>query len=307
MENSLSAQNNSKPMLIPKSEPQNITETQGKKIESGYHFPPKYPWDEKLKIISKKCGNFMITPWGLFVTIYGLNVIAWGGMLFLLICNAAPAMCKPTCEDINSSRRKWIEIDSQILNGLFCVTGFGTIPWRFRDLWYLMQYRLLKKEIGLRRLAVIHRNWFRISSTLDTFTVHNPNDGGPTNARQISFITPELKVPTPPLTGIYSPPTAMWKLDFVIWSMVWNTIFQIVLSGLMWGLNRYDRPGWSTGLFIALGCIVGGMGGLVSFLEAKKVKSIEGVEVTHQDLVRLVRDEENGIVHYNNIKDKKPT
>ncbi|POS88017.1 hypothetical protein EPUL_001244 [Erysiphe pulchra] len=304
MEKSLSTQNNNnEPILIPKSEPQNISEIQTKNIENGYHFPPRYPWDEAMKIILKKCGKFMITPFGFFVTIYGLNIVAWGGMLFLLICNAAPAMCKPTCEDINSSRRKWIEIDSQILNGLFCVTGFGTIPWRVRDLWYLMQYRLLKKDIGLRKLAVIHRGWFRISSTRDTFTAH---DDGLTNAREIAFFTPELKAPTPPLTGIHSPPTAVWKLDFVIWSMVWNTIFQVILSGLMWGLNRFDRPGWSTGLFITLGCIVGGMGGLVSFLEAKKVKSIEGVEVTQQDLAKLARDEENGIVHYNNIKDRKP-
>ncbi|KFY94778.1 hypothetical protein V498_03727 [Pseudogymnoascus sp. VKM F-4517 (FW-2822)] len=34
-------------------------------------------------------------------------------------------MCHPTCDDINSPRRVWIEIDSQILNALFCVTGFG--------------------------------------------------------------------------------------------------------------------------------------------------------------------------------------
>ncbi|KAM6506901.1 hypothetical protein FALCPG4_018719 [Fusarium falciforme] len=60
--------------------------------------------------------------------IYCLNVVAWGGMIFLLLCNAAPAMCHPTCDDVNSPRRKWIEMDSQILNALFCVPAFGLAP-----------------------------------------------------------------------------------------------------------------------------------------------------------------------------------
>jgi hypothetical protein len=82
-----------------------------------------------------------------------LNIIAWGGMLFLLICNAAPAMCTPTCNDINSPRRIWIEIDSQILNALFCVTGIGLLPWRARD-----GYLLYKKNWA--KLSKIHAGWY---------------------------------------------------------------------------------------------------------------------------------------------------
>lgn len=60
-------------------------------------------------------------------------------MLFFLLLKAAPAMNHPDGGDADSSPRKiWIEIDSQILNALFCVTGFGLAPWRFRDLyWYI--------------------------------------------------------------------------------------------------------------------------------------------------------------------------
>lgn len=57
-----------------------------------------------------------------------------------------------------------------------------------------------------------------------------------------------------------------------------NTLFQAVLSGFMWGMNRVDRPGWSTGLFVALACIVGGAGGGMVWWEGKKVKQIEGRE-----------------------------
>jgi len=167
-------------------------------------------------------------------------------------------MCKPTCNDINSPRRVWIEIDSQILNALFCVTGFGTIPWRFRDLYYLLQFRIKKNELGLRRLAGINRSWFRLNGSQAL-----PVNLGPMNIEtEISNINesqipmPIIKIPKTPLTGIRAPPTAMWKLDFVVWTMVWNTFLQAVLSGFMWGLNRYRRPSWSTGLFVALACIV---------------------------------------------------
>ncbi|KAI6246959.1 hypothetical protein HI914_04608 [Erysiphe necator] len=306
MEKDYIAENKNESILIPKSELQYKREVQTGQIENGYHFPPKYPWNESIIIMLRKFGKFIITPFGFFVTLYGLNIVGWGGMLFLLICNAAPSMCKPTCEESNSSRHKWIEIDSQVLNGLFCVTGFGTIPWRFRDLWYLLQYRVLKNDIGLKKLAVINRNWFRISSTLDKSAAQNCYAGDLINVKEITFHGPEYKSFSPSLTGLYAPPTATWKLDLVIWAMIWNTVFQAVLSGLMWGLNYHERPGWSTGLFITLGCIAGGIGGLIIFLESQKVKAIEGVEVTQQDLARLAHDQENGILHYNNIKDKKP-
>lgn len=277
-------------------------------FDNGYQFPPKHSWGEATKIFLVAFWKFCITPIGFLVTIYGLNVIAWGGMLFLLLCDASPAMCKPTCNDINSPRRKWIEIDSQILNALFCVTGFGTIPWRFRDLYYLLQYRVKKNEIGLRRLAGINRGWFRLAGSQDL-----PITLGPGDIEAEIFKIPENCVPFPinkisnaPLTGIRAPPTAIWKLDFVIWTMVWNTFLQAVLSGLMWGLNRHTRPSWSTGLFIALACIVAACGGIMSFVEGKKVKSIEGIPVSEKDQERLRKDKELGITHWNNIKGEQP-
>lgn len=277
-------------------------------FDNGYQFPPKHTWQKSTVIGLKAFWGFFITPIGFLVTIYGLNVVAWGGMLFLLLCNASPAMCKPTCNDINSPRRIWIEIDSQILNALFCVTGFGTIPWRFRDLYYLMQYRLQKKEAGLRRLAGINRGWFRLAGSESL-----PVELGPANVETEAATVPESSLPYPlskisnaPLTGIRAPPTKMWKLDFVVWTMVWNTFLQAVLSGFMWGLNRYKRPSWSTGLFVALACMVAAAGGIMSFIEGKHVKAIEGVPVSEEDQERLRRDGELGITHYNNIKGEKP-
>ncbi|KAH9829517.1 Protein of unknown function (DUF2985) [Teratosphaeria destructans] len=317
---------------------QNITKDR-RVYSSGYVPPPVVPWTTSTWIGLKAFWKWFLTPLGFLVTFYGLNVVAWGGMLFLLLCNASKPMCWApvpgsyadgerssaaslalndgrypryhNCNDINSPRRIWIEIDSQILNALFCVTGFGFIPWRFRDLYYLLRFRLTRvrragyerKMYGLRVLAGIYRGWFRLpgSDTLNTMSSveyqrslvttgvenhlaaltntveHGAGDSHNSLPEDTRVPIPVTKRPDDPLTGVRAPPTATWKLDFFIWCQVGNTLFQAVLCGFMWGMTRYNRPPWATGLFIALGCAIAGIGGLVSFLEGKKVKRVEGV------------------------------
>lgn len=277
-------------------------------FENGYHFPPKHTWAESTLILLTGFWNYATTPVGFLVVVYMLNIVAWGGMIFLLLCNAAPAMCYPDCNDINSPRRIWIEYDSQILTALFCVTGFGLIPWRFRDLYYLLKYRFRRDQLALRRLAGVHRDWFRLEGSQNLPVVLGPEN---IESRlgyfaENSVPYPLKAIPNAPLTGIRAPPTPIWKLDYVIWMFVWNTFLQAVLSGLMWGFNRYDRPPWSTGVFVALACIVAACGGIMIFQEGKKVKGVEGVPISQKDQETLRKDKEVGLVHFNNIKDKLP-
>ncbi len=258
---------------------------------NGYKFPPKHTWGEATKIGLKAFWKFTITPLGFLIVLYGLNVVAWGGMLFLLLIGGGQEfMCYPPgshgqkeCNNINSPRRIWIEIDSQILNALFCVTGFGLIPWRFRDFYYLMKFRIGHNESALRRLAGIHRGWFRLAGSQDLPTDPDAPVDDPENNPAIPL--PPSKIPDAPLTGIRAPATRMWKLDYVIWAFVLNTFLQAVLSGFMWGFNRYKRPSWSTGTFVALACIVAGLGGLMSFQEGKRVKKFEGIPVKEDEML----------------------
>ena len=277
-------------------------------FDNGYHFPPKHTWTESTVIFLKGFWNYATTWLGFLVVIYGLNVVAWGGMIFLLLCNAAPAMCTPTCNDINSPRRIWIEIDAQVLTALFCVTGFGLIPWRFRDLYYLLKYRIYKDQLALRRLAGIHRDWFRLQGSQNLPVLLGPEniESEYSNLLEDSVPYPLKSISNAPLTGIRANPTPIWKLDYVIWMFVWNTFLQAVLSGIMWGLNRYNRPSWATGLFVALACIVAACGGIMIFMEGKKVKRVEGIPVSEKDQERLKKDRELGIEHFNNIRDAIP-
>lgn len=55
---------------------------------NGYHFPPKHSFSQSTREGLVAFWKFFKTPFGFCATIYGLNIVAWGGMLFLLLCNA---------------------------------------------------------------------------------------------------------------------------------------------------------------------------------------------------------------------------
>jgi len=213
------------------------------------------------------------TPFRCLTTLWGLNVIAWGAMDFLLICNASPAMCHPTCDDPNSSRLQWIEIDSQILVALLCIPAFGFAPTRYRDLYWLLRYRLTHNKGLLYKLAGYNNDWFQwdekpnVNFSLEEIEATN----GSAEDSQVRNSLPEnssrlaAKGPTPLSTEL-------WKLAFVIWCKAMNTAFQAILAGFMWGYNRFDRPSWSTRFLIpcAFGCIA--MAKVTMVLEGRRVR-----------------------------------
>ncbi|KAI1423804.1 hypothetical protein F5Y12DRAFT_507628 [Xylaria sp. FL1777] len=279
---------------------------------NGYHFPPKYPIKEKIHWGLIAFWNFYNTGYGLFLTLYELNVAGWGFMIILLLANAAPQMCwlngKYDCDNIDSPRRIWIEIDSQVLTALFSATAFGMAPWRIRDLYLLLRYRIHKDQKALRRLAGVHRDWLRLEGSDQL-----PPTLGPKNIEETTMSYDENSVPYPletisdaPPTGVRAPPSKLWKMDFIAWLNIWYVILQGVLSGFMWALSRYDRPAWTTGVFFALTLTMSTAVRIIEIRQVLSVRAIEGVPLTKRDIQRLARDKELGIPHYNNIKDKDP-
>ncbi|KAI0997661.1 hypothetical protein K3495_g10528 [Podosphaera aphanis] len=294
----------SQPIVQPNSQDDVRMGTES--FANGYHFPPKISWTETIMRGLRKYYDFFLTPTGFVTTILGLNVFAWGAMLFLLIINAVPSMCKPTCSDINSESKIWIEINSQILTAIFSMIQFGVAPWRFRDLWYLLRYRVHHSELHLRKLAGINRSWFRLIGSQDLPAQLGPEDKDLSSMPQNALPYPNSKAPDAPLTGIRAPPTAFWKLDLVTWGLALNIVVQAILSGFMWGYDRRNRSSIATGVCVVFACLTGVVAGSVSFVEQRKIKAIEGIEITPEDQLKLVQDREKGILHWNNIKDKRP-
>lgn len=119
------------------------------------------------------------------------------------------------------------------MNGLFCVTGFGLIPWRFRDLYLLLRYRLQGNVAAWEKLRGVYHEW-------DRWVGDQP-----------------------------------WKVDLVIHLYCLNTYIQVILSGLMWGMNRYNRPAAATGTVVAAACLAGIGGVWVELREGSKARKAQ--------------------------------
>ncbi|KAF4610380.1 hypothetical protein G7Y89_g15739 [Cudoniella acicularis] len=151
---------------------------------NGYQFPPHHTKKQATLIALHGFWNFVTTPFGFLLTLYALNIVAWGGMLFLILIHATPAMAYPSYNALNSPAKIWLEITAQILNALFCVTGLGLIPWRFRDAWFALRWRFDKgkgSEESLRKLAGIHRNWFRLRGSQEVNVLFDPSSFSSSN------------------------------------------------------------------------------------------------------------------------------
>lgn len=217
-------------------------------------------------------GRSTSTPFLCLATVYVLNIIGWGAMDFFLVCNAAPAMCHPTCDDPNSPRRRWIEIDTQILVALLCIPAFGLAPWRYRDLYVLLMYRVTGDGGWLVKLVAYNEDWVQLDGKLEDnlrLEKFEPTSGSEENSQ---FLEPASDNPVEaPSTS----PTKLWKLDVVVCCKALNTAFQAALAGFMWGYNRFDRPPWSASLLVpcAFGCMI--IAKLAMFLEGTRIRNNE--------------------------------
>ncbi|KAK9314045.1 hypothetical protein V1522DRAFT_436533 [Lipomyces starkeyi] len=124
--------------------------------------------------------KFFLTVKGFFVTAYLCLVIAFGGMLFLILVGAAPAMNRLDGPDgTDTPGKRWIEIDSQVLNALFCVTGFGLMPQRTKHLYFLIRGQLDNQERAnvqlMRRYPwyVPGRNWWALAAVLYLYELNS--------------------------------------------------------------------------------------------------------------------------------------
>ncbi|RDW72408.1 DUF2985 domain-containing protein [Aspergillus mulundensis] len=209
--------------------------------------------------------RFLRTPAGLLITIYGASVIAWGAMLFFLLLDVGPMP--------NERKDIWIEVDSQILNALFCLTAWGLAPWRLRDMYWLLRWRFGKggaARMAIGKLAVRNGSWFRRDGSGDNLGLHG---GASTDV-----------APRKTLTGKVAPPTAPWKMDFVVVNMLLNSVFQVGMASFMWAYDRHDRPSFGVGLFIGLGCFSSLLAGGMSWWEGRKVKRVEGAMLEEMEM-----------------------
>jgi len=104
---------------------------------------------QKIKRLAQGVRAFIITPIGIIMSIYAILVVFWGAALVLILLG----WLKITPQE---KYRLWIEICSQVLNGLFTIPGIGLFPSRMIDAWniaIIVYYaRVICKRQGRKNL-----------------------------------------------------------------------------------------------------------------------------------------------------------
>nr|XP_018260564.1 uncharacterized protein I303_07489 [Kwoniella dejecticola CBS 10117]OBR82722.1 hypothetical protein I303_07489 [Kwoniella dejecticola CBS 10117] len=206
---------------------------------------------QKIKRGLKGLWTFVKTPMGAITAIYGFLVAFWGAAIVLFLLGWIPTNSKNT-QDI------WVEISSQVENGLFTVTGVGLIPWRVIDtyrmsvIWTLKNRdsRLRKKQ-GLPPIE--DENDLPDPDLIKDYVfVLSEKDQKNLRYQQEKFATSQTWY-----RAHANATHRAFPMKFALWNTILmdgNSFFQ---CGTMWGLNRHQRPAWTTGCLIPLSFLCG--------------------------------------------------
>lgn len=129
---------------------------------------PKSPTTHKrrywllLKTYTRLALSYLFSVEGFIVTAYFVTILGVSIMLIILLCNGAPAMTRKWGPDNvqHSPRRIWIEICTQVLNGLFCLAGLGLFLIRARDVYLWIRGVYFGDIYRTKKILRIHSNWF---------------------------------------------------------------------------------------------------------------------------------------------------
>ncbi|UJR07024.1 hypothetical protein I4U23_011312 [Adineta vaga] len=146
--------------------------------------------------------------------VFILNVMVWGNMLLFISVGAA----NKTIPD-EHTRKIWIEICFQIVNGLLFIMIVGYTPQRIRDVY---QFYSAKRQSTLQRHKYTNN---------------------------------------------------LILLQFILWSLIANSIFQVAVAICMWSMDMYKRPMWLVSIFGGLGLVSGVFAGLAQFILKRIAKN----------------------------------
>ncbi|KAH8999236.1 hypothetical protein EDB92DRAFT_1833147 [Lactarius akahatsu] len=212
--------------------------------------------------------------------IYGFLVVFWGSAIVFFLA-------KWIVPGNTTTRDFWVEVCEQIENGggYFVSRALAFIPWRIIDtyrivkIWYFKRRtRNLRRKAGLPDLydkddlpdPMFDPNYVHVLTDKQQYELHH---------EQKKFMKSQTwyrphGTETHRAIDLYRHSTALW----ICLLNDGNSVFQCMLAGCMWSMNRFDRPAWTTGLLIplALGC--GIASGVLIWRGGKKTKRTERVE-----------------------------
>ncbi|KAG0144946.1 hypothetical protein CROQUDRAFT_672018 [Cronartium quercuum f. sp. fusiforme G11] len=226
---------------------------------------------QTIRRILRGARAFICTPLGVLFAIYGFLVVFWVLILLKWI----------KIEPLHRYRI-WVEICSQILNGLFTITGIGLLPSRLIDWWNIsivIHYaRIIWRRKGKKNLGdpndILPLDIERAKAEKEVACTKEPTQ----KLRRKRRVKPCAKLEDerrilsePEIIRLeraqsklcrsqtwYRPHSSPTHYAFPIWGAfailicnIGNSIFQAALCGVMWGLTYSHRPAWTTATFMA--------------------------------------------------------
>ncbi|WWD20032.1 hypothetical protein CI109_104505 [Kwoniella shandongensis] len=226
----------------------------------------------KVKRALQGLWTFVKTPMGFITAVYGFLVAFWGAAIVLFLLGWIPTSSKYR-QDV------WVEISSQVENGLFTVTGVGLIPWRALDTYRMSVIWTLKSRSVRRRkqrgLPPIEDENDLPDPALIKDYVHVLTD------EEQARLTHQQEKFAQSQTWYRPHANATHRAFPMKWAL-WNTILMDLNSffqcGCMWGMDWHERPAWTTGCLIPLSFLCG-IGAAVLIWQGS-VRTKKNVEVS---------------------------
>ncbi|TFL05874.1 hypothetical protein BDV98DRAFT_542085 [Pterulicium gracile] len=218
--------------------------------------------------------SFLKTPMGIITGIYGFLVVFWGAAIVLFLGKLI---------NLHNSNTQgfWVEVSSQVVNGLFTVTGVGLIPFRILDTYRI--YRIwhfkrrtskLRRQAGLPQLLDVDDlpdpyydvNYVHVLTDEEQKELHR---------HQVKFHHSQ--------TWYRAHGTDTHRAFPINTALViclfndGNSVFQVILCATMWSMNRFERPAWSTGLLIPASFLCGIAAGIFIWRGGQKTRRREEI------------------------------
>ncbi|KAF9782328.1 hypothetical protein BJ322DRAFT_1075621 [Thelephora terrestris] len=247
----------------------------GMENELDMHVADLLSEQNRFKGIMKGVWSFVKTPLGFVTAVYGFAVVFWGAAIVFFLAKFI---------NFHNAEKQgfWVEVSSQVENALFTATGVGFIPFRAMDtyrmynIWYFKRkVHQLRKERGLPPLLdeddlpdpVYDPNYVHVLTDKEQRDLHYHQQQF---MRSQTWYRPH---------GTATHRAFPINIALMICCCIdGNSFFQVILCGTMWGLNRFQRPPWSTGILIPTSFLCGIASAVLIWQGGKKTKRVEKVE-----------------------------
>ncbi|KAL4241910.1 hypothetical protein ABKN59_000518 [Abortiporus biennis] len=210
---------------------------------------------DKFKRVMKGVWSFIQTPMGSIVALYGFLVVFWGTGIVVFLAKFI------NFHNANT-QGFWVEICQQVETGLFTATSIGLIPFRVLDTWRIC--KIWRDDLPD---PIYDVNYVHVLTDKEQDDLHY---------QQLKFMDSQTW---------YRPHGTQTHRAFPINTALWicilndlNSFFQCLLSGCMWGLNRFRRPAWTTATTLPAAFVCGIAAGCLIWWGGKKTKRLEQVE-----------------------------